>query len=415
VPLALQVAEETGLLAATPQRQLAAFCADLCSVATAVLTDHERFTPEQRDIAGRLLGGGPFPGHDTRQGVGIRPDGLPDIAWVKIEDRHVPGTSEVPGTSPRIFWIAKYPVTYAQYRAFLEADDGFRNDRWWREPTPLVFPEGQRDAPGRQRFPYWNHPAENVGWYDAIAFCRWLTAQVKAKVEVKAAGWEALLPRELLGSPDWKITLPTEWQWEKAARGHDGRQFPWGPEYKQGYANIDETYGRSKVGPHYLQKTSAVGMYPQGASPYGVLDLSGNVWEWCLNEYEKPERIQEEGDAWRVLRGGSWNLKVGSASALARNRNWNNHRNDNYGFRVVVVRSSTFFRPFSGGHDGRLSGYRNHGRPAHHSRPGSGSVGSPRPSGPPTEAKEKKGAGLAWSAPVVNVLPVSSTVVCYLP
>jgi len=100
-------------------------------------------------------------------------------------------------------------------------------------------------------------------------------------------------------------------------------------------------------------------MYPPGQSPYGVADMSGNVWEWCLNEYEKPERIQEEGDAYRVLRGGSWYYSGASASALARYYHWYNPRYDNYGFRLVGVRSSTLFRPFSGGED--LPGFRNLG------------------------------------------------------
>lgn len=72
------------------------------------------------------------------------------------------------------------------------------------------------------------------------------------------------------------------------------RKYPWGgEEYTIGYANIDER--TNNTGPHYLQTTSAVGMYPPGASPYGVVDLSGNVWEWCLNEYENPKEIQEFG------------------------------------------------------------------------------------------------------------------------
>ena len=117
---------------------------------------------------------------------------------------------------------------------------------------------------------------------------------------------------------------------------------PVGGKYISGNANIDETYGSSKVGPHYLQKTSAVGMYPQGASPYGVQDMSGNVWEWCLNEYEKPERTQEEGDAWRVWRGGSWNSNVDDAAAPVRNWYSPNSRFDFYGFRLVAVSSSPF-------------------------------------------------------------------------
>ena len=77
-------------------------------------------------------------------------------------------------------------------------------------------------------------------------------------------------------------------------------------------------------------------MYPQGASPYGVLDLSGNVREWCLNEYEHPDRIQEAGDASRVLRGGSWLDHLVDAAAPVRVRSHLNHRSDLCGFRVVV-------------------------------------------------------------------------------
>jgi len=315
----------------------------LQKAAQAILID-QRLAPEQRDVAGRLLGDGPRaedhtllwppPSHDQRDSVGIR-NGLPDIDWVKIpDDGEFTYQKDERRTEPD-FWIARYPVTYAQYRAFVEAEDGFHNPEWRRG---LAAPRDQREAPGEQQFKYWNHPAENVSWHDAIAFCRWLTAQVKAKVEVKADGWESLLPKEVADGHDWKITLPTEWQWEKAARGHDDRPYPWGPEYKPGYANVSEIYGEK--GPHYLQKTSAVGMYPQGASPYDVLDMSGNVWEWCLNEYEKPDRIQEEGDAWRVLRGGSWGNVVGRASALARLRTWSDPRYVDVGFRVVMVSSS---------------------------------------------------------------------------
>ncbi len=168
-----------------------------------------------------------------------------------------------------------------------------------------------------------------MSWYDAVAFCRWLTAKARAHPDL-------LLPEPLRTQPHQiRITLPTEWQWERAARGTDGRAYPWGAEYQSGYANVDETW--SEAGPHYLEKTSAAGMYPQGASPEGVLDLSGNVWEWCLNEYNDPDHVQERGDAPRVLRGGSWSYGIHFARAVSRDWCLPNSRFNSVGFRVVVV------------------------------------------------------------------------------
>ena len=187
----------------------------LREAAKLILPDHQRFTPEQRDLAGRLLGS--LPGYDPRPGVGLC-GGLPAIDWVPIPDAGEFVYQKDERRTEPAFWIARYPVTYAQYHAFLEADDGYDLDRWWREPESLAVPDGHRSKADQQRFKYWNHPAENVSWYEAVAFCRWLTAKVKAQVEVKAEGWEKLLPPELARVPDWKITLPTEWQWEKAAR-----------------------------------------------------------------------------------------------------------------------------------------------------------------------------------------------------
>ena len=229
--------------------------------------------------------------------------------------------------SPDDFWMAQYPITYAQFQCFIDADDGWRNSRWWDESAL-----NDQDNPGEQAFPFWNHPRETVSWYQAVAFCRWLTAQARQHPE--------LLPEEVRGTQDWRITLPTEWQWEKAARGHDGRQYPWGSdEYQSGYANINET--RENAGPHNLQTTSAVGMYPQGASPDGLLDLSGNVWEWCINEHETPDNFQENGSEARVLRGGAWNDNRNFAAAVCRDWDDPNSRNLIFGFRVVVARSAS--------------------------------------------------------------------------
>ena len=168
------------------------------------------------------------------------------------------------------FYIAKYPVTWIQYRSFLEAEDGYRKKGWWKGLAK------REDQPGEQFRKLDNHPAENVSWYDAVAFCRWLT--------------------EKLG---YEVRLPTEWEWQQAATGGDpANEYPWGPEWDSNKANTLESG---------LSRTTAVGMYPQGAiQPVRALDMSGNVREWCLNEYENPKRVEVSGEQSRAVRGGSW-------------------------------------------------------------------------------------------------------------
>lgn len=168
-----------------------------------------------------------------------------------------------------------------------------------------------------------------MSWPEAVAFCRWLSAKVEPTPD--------LLPSAVRGRRNVSIALPTEWQWVKAARGFDDRLYPWGKTYTSGYANVDETV--KKDGPHDLQQTSAVGMYPQGASPFGVLDLSGNVWEFCLNKYKNSGDTNFGGDDWRSARGGSWYNDSVSSSMAARGVYYSGGDGDISGFRVVCAAS----------------------------------------------------------------------------
>ena len=258
------------------------------------LTDTQREPePQARAAVGRALGRLNL---DDRKGVGLDARGVPDIDWVEV-----PAGNFLYQYGERrsleTFRIGRYPVTNAQFDAFIQ-DRGYEDDRWWRGLSEHIrAPE----APG---WSLANHPGETVTWYEAMAFCAWLSHRL-----------------------GYTVTLPTEVQWEKAARGTDGRTYPWGPEWREGAANTEE----ADVG-----RTTAVGIFPQDQSPYGVMDLAGNVWEWCLNEYGHPERIQRQGDEPRGVRGGSW----GHYQVDARADYHLFHpdfRSDDLGFRVVCA------------------------------------------------------------------------------
>ena len=106
--------------------------------------------------------------------MGLREDGLPDIDWVEI-----PASEFIYQDSERLtlptFHISRYPVTYRQFQAFIDADDGFHNPVWW---DGLAASDKHKAAPDEQYFKFWNHPRDDVSWYDAMAFCRWLSAKL---------------------------------------------------------------------------------------------------------------------------------------------------------------------------------------------------------------------------------------------
>lgn len=227
---------------------------------------------------------------------------VPDIAWVEI-----PGGPFVYQQSETrklpTFWIARYPVTNAQFQTFID-DDGYEEPRWW---TDL-----KRPAPETPRWQQSNRPRTNVDWYECVAFTRWLNAR--------------------LGLDDGSIRLPTELEWEKAARGERGLAFPWGNEYRPAFANIWET-DNNETGPWYLAQPTAVGVYPHGASEYGVEDLCGTVWEWCSNQYAIGDGYPTSEN--HVQRGGSWLNYLAATGGIIRQQIGASIRNNIGGLRLV--------------------------------------------------------------------------------
>lgn len=257
---------------------------------------------------------------DPRPGVGLRPDGLPDLVWCDVPA----GSADIgPGLGWKevaAFQIAMYPVTQLQYQAFLDAGDGYRQATWWDLTAALAHGEAQ---PGGVRPVDANHPAVDVSWHAAMAFSRWLSAKMSAELPRGAA-----------------IRLPTEAEWVRAAGGVHANAYPWGSEYEVGRANVDE---RTLKGGTWLECATAVGIYPAGRADSGALDLLGNVWEWTLGDYVSNgsnsnswPRVWSTG-AWKLALGGSW---LDSPSPCA---DWlGNHplsRQVHVGFRVVLAGS----------------------------------------------------------------------------
>jgi formylglycine-generating enzyme required for sulfatase activity len=290
---------------------------------------------------------------DPRRGVGLCDDGLPDIAWCEVPaGSFVMGTQkedipsllkelggerawyewEVPQHEQEIevpYRISRYPITNAQFAAFVKTG-GYREERYWTQAArKKVWCDGKvkgwgddepREGPYDFGDPFNlpNHPVVGVTWYEAVAFCLWLTEELRERGKLEDGQ---------------EISLPTEPQWEKAARSTDGRLYLWGEGPDPNRANYEDTG---------IGTTSAVGCFPGGISPYGIEDLSGNVWEWCRTKWESDyEGYQNdsalEGFSLRVLRGGSFYLAADSVRCAAR-ANWDPYNRDRGdGFRVVVA------------------------------------------------------------------------------
>ena len=189
-----------------------------------------------------------------------------------------------------VYYIEMFEVTNAQFAVFVD-DTGYVTDA------------EQGGSPGWQAFAAGkeNHPVVKVSWNDAAAYCEWAGRR-----------------------------LPTEAEWEKAARGPEALLYPWGNDWDPEKANVKEAGYRG---------TTPVGIFAENASPYGVFDLAGNVWEWTTDWYQPyPENsVPDEfyGERFRVLRGGGWFDEQDQVLATNRSSTSPEAANDDIGFRCV--------------------------------------------------------------------------------
>ncbi|MFH0801594.1 MAG: formylglycine-generating enzyme family protein [bacterium] len=192
------------------------------------------------------------------------------------------------------YYIGKYEVTNEQFARFVN-ETGYQPEGAWK----LSYNSSTTD-----------HPVGPVSWADAVAYCNWAA-----------------------------LRLPTEAEWEKAARGQDGRTYPWGNKWDASRCNNSVIRASSGKKP--------VGSFPSGASPYGCLDMAGNVWEWCHDWYSdtyyssSPSKNPRGpgSEELRILRGGSWYLDKPSYYRTAnRYRHVPEDGNINNGIRPVRSR-----------------------------------------------------------------------------
>jgi len=196
----------------------------------------------------------------------------------------------------KAFFIDKHEVSNSDYMKFVKATH-YEKPAFWQDELLNLS----------------DYPVVGVSWRDAMAYAKWKGHR-----------------------------LPTEAEWEKSARGNDNRLWPWGGKFDKGFffyfVNIfgeDDNY----------KKTAPVNYYQSGASPFGVLNMSGNVWEWCLDWYDKNfYRASPEMDpqgptgkgTYKVLRGGSYLNDIDGVQVVRRSRNHPRIKNEIYGFRTVL-------------------------------------------------------------------------------
>lgn len=215
------------------------------------------------------------------------------------------------------FQISRTQITNLQY-AFFVSDTGYKLPYHWSDI--------------RRLHEYNNHPVVNVSWYDAMAYCNWFTNKMQTM---------GLLDKQDI------IRLPSEAEWEKAARGENGFAYPWGKNFLPEFCNFSE---------NNIENTTPVDTYPHAASPYGCLDLAGNTWEWTLslwgtslhkcqftypyNPNDGRENIYADERYRRIIRGGGYYYGAECVTGYTRNHFRPNTYHTAGSFRVVLIRKT---------------------------------------------------------------------------
>ncbi|NNJ11496.1 formylglycine-generating enzyme family protein [Chloroflexales bacterium ZM16-3] len=278
-----------------------------------------------------------WPATATRGGSFVVGFSAAEIAKLpKYEQQYFSNTKNERALTIPAFDLARYPVTNAQYALFMKAAGYDPSKPWWDDASRAWLARDDAATKGleawqrrdfKDRPEFWddptfgiahpNHPVVGVNWYEAMAFCRWLSETPEYNPE------------------GFTYALPSEAEWECAARGLQRRMYPWG--------NDELDSERGSYGQTYGVTTLAVGCFPRGATPEGVLDLAGNVWEWTRSAYQPypydpadgRERGSDPAGKRFTLRGGSWFDRTIVLRGSSRGRNSPDNHNQNVGFRLL--------------------------------------------------------------------------------
>jgi serine/threonine protein kinase len=239
---------------------------------------------------------------DPRKGVCtiiVNRQSTPDIAWC-----NVPGKS---------YKLSHYPVTNSQYNCFIEAEDGYNRKQWWGFSEEAEMWHQRNPLTANIEFNDSNCPRVEVSWFEAAAFCYWLSHRMGQG-----------------------IRLPKIAEWEWAAYGPGESCYPWGNQYTPHYCNVENEESQKNKP---LKRTSSVGMFPQSESYCGAQDMIGNVWEWCSDFCCQRHCSQDESHGTpltvRVLKGSSWSYRLEFARRGYKFWTFPGNRKNDAGFRVL--------------------------------------------------------------------------------